>query len=193
MHLLPPFQRVRQTAAALLGLVILAGCSPKTEANTNRLAGTKWQFVRATGITQVTLEPARSIQITTQNLDFANQTPFKTEKLIFFDGTRYGGIVPVSLTGPVASTGSYAVDGSKLRFTFDFKGYREQPNDTQGLTPDPNHTTAIFQATLASDDELVLLQDVPALQEMESLNQPDEAKRALYVKSTATYYFRRVK
>lgn len=184
--------RVRRTAA-LLGLAVLAGCSPKTETATNRLAGTKWQFVRATGITQVTLNPSASIQVTTQNLDFANQAPFKTEKLIFFDGSRYGGIVPVSLTGPVASTGSYAVNGSKLRFTFDYKGYREQPNDTEGLTPDPNHTTAIFQATLPSDDELVLLQDVPALQEMETHNQPDEAKRAIYVKSTATYYFRRVK
>jgi len=193
MSLHPPFHRVRRTAVALLELAILAGCSPQTEEATTTLTGTKWQFVRATGITQVTLNPTASIQVTTQNLDFANQAPFKTEKLIFFDDTRYGGIVPVALTGPVASTGSYAVDGSKLRFTFDYKGYREQPNDTQGLTPDPHHTTAIFQATLPSDEELVLLQDVPALQEMETRNQPDEAKRAIYVKSTATYYFRRVK
>lgn len=192
MQHLPPFHRTRQ-AAALLALAVLAGCSPKNEDATNKLAGTTWQFVRATGITQVTLNPSASIYTTTQNLDLANQEPFKTQKLIFFDGSRYGGIVPVSLTGPVASTGTYTVEGKKLRFTFDYKGYREQPNDTQGLTPDPSHTTAILQATLPSDDELVLLQDAPALQEMETANQPDEAKRAIYVKSTATYYFRRVK
>jgi hypothetical protein len=177
----------------LLALAILAGCSPKNEDTTNQLASTKWQFVRATGFTTVTLDPSASIYTTTQNLDLANQEPFKTQKLIFFDDSRYGGIVPLSLTGPVASTGTYTVEGKKVRFTFDYKGYRDLPNDTQGLTPDPKHTTAILQATLRSDDELELLQDAPALQEMETLNQPDEAKRAIYVKSTATYIFRRVR
>lgn len=191
MQSLLHFHRARW-AVALLGLIVLAGCAPKNEA-INALTGTKWQFVRATGFTTVTLDPSASIYTTTQNLDLANQEPFKTQKLIFFDDSRYGGIVPLSLTGPVASTGTYTVEGKKVRFTFDYKGYRNLPNDTQGLTPDPKHTTAILQATLRSDDELELLQDAPALQEMETLNQPDEAKRAIYVKSTATYIFRRVR
>ena len=175
-----------------LGMVALSACSPQNE-TTNALSGTKWQFVRATGFTTVTLNPKTSIYPTTQNLDLANQEPFKTQKLIFFDDTRYGGIVPVSLTGPVASTGTYTVQGNTVRFTFEFKGYREQPNDTQGLTADPRHTTAILQVANRTNDELTLLQDVPALQEMENANQPDANQRAIYVKSTATYYFRRVK
>lgn len=180
-------------AVAAMLLVVAAGCSSQTDETTNALAGTKWQFDHATGLTQVTLNPSVNIYTTTQYLENANQAPFKSQKLMFFDANRYGGIVPVSLTGPVASTGTYEVKGNQVRFTFGYKGYRETPNDTQGLTPDPAHTAAILQVVKRTDDELVLLQDVPALQEMETINQSDETKRAIYVKSTATYHFRRVK
>lgn len=190
MH--PFFKNHRAGALAGLLLIALAGCAPQKEETTNALAGTVWQFDHATGLTQVTLNPSVSISTTTQDLELANQAPFKTQKLMFFDGTRYGGIVPVSLTGPVASTGTYEVKGNQVRFTFEFTGYRETPNDTQGLSPDPKHTAAILQVVNRTDDELVLLQDVPSLQEMETLNQPDSSKRAIYVKSTATYFFRRV-
>jgi hypothetical protein len=187
-----PQKRRAGWAAAFLLPVFLTACSPKNGANTG-LSGTAWQFDHATGVIFVTPNPSASLQTITQYLENADQARFKTEKLRFFDNTRYGGIVPVALTGPVASTGTYTQQGNELRFTFTHRGYRDTPNDTQGLTPDTAGTFACLKIDRQTDDELVLLQDVPCLQEMEAVREKDPDKRAVYSRATATYYFRRVR
>ncbi len=174
--------------AALLALLV--GCSTQNE---NALSGTTWQFDHAEGAIVVTPNPSVSLQTITQYLENANQAPFKTEKLRFFDDGRYGGIVPLALTGPVASTGTYTHQGDELRLTLTHRGYRDTPNDLTGLTPDSAKTFVCLKLARHTADELVLLQDVPCLQAMETANQKNEDKRAVYSRATATYTFRRVR
>ncbi|MCY7349167.1 MAG: hypothetical protein LH606_00635 [Cytophagaceae bacterium] len=173
-------------------LLIQSACSDKTSTSNTGLTGTVWQFDHATGLTTVALTPATSIETTTQYIETADQAPFKNQKLIFYDASNFGGLVPLSLHGPVAATGTYTQKGDQLQFTFNFRGYHATPGSTQGLTPDSGKTAAYLRIVRQSDDELVLLQDVESLGAMEDINQKDPDKRALYAKSTATYYFKRV-
>ena len=177
-------------------LVVQAACSGKKEGagvSGDALTGTTWQFDHATGLTTVALTPATNIQTTTLYLENANQAPFKNQKLLFYDATRFGGIIPVSLRGPVAATGTYTRQGNQLRFIFNFFGYNDTPGKTQDLKIDSGKTAAYLNILRQDDDELVLIQDLQSLSDMEAINQKDPNQRALYAKSTATYFYKRVK